>query len=1046
MRDTGSNACGVRADFVTKEQMLDKYDFVKTYTGKMEKVPLAKVKINTPYLTGELIVHVLNDPTFDCIIGNIEGALGYDQVDTKQWEIENRVGNVMTRFQRKRKNKNPLLNQEIIPDVTSEEVSRLQKDDITLKQYFDFAYKKVMKSNKHSTVRFFVKNNILYREYDSKENVACQICIPICLRPTILYMSNDCPLSAHQGIRRTMERIMSKFYWPGIKNDVKTYVKTCHVCQLRVQKGRVNKAPIMKMPVIENTMERVSIDLIGPILPCAETGERFILTMVDMTTRWVEAVSLRNVTSETVATALFSIFCRLSFPKEMLSDFGTQLTSDVMNEFCKLCGIKQIHSTIFHPESNGVVERMNGTIKMMLKKVMAENPKHWPKFIDPILFAYREMSHENLQFSPFELMFGRKPRGPLSILFDIYSGEVNKEEEKCLYEFISDLMLRIKESCRIAQENLSKALDTDQKKKNLNRKLRELKSGDKVLVLLPTDKRKLMLTWSGPYDVIERVSEVNYKIQVKGLSKIFHINMLKEYYERPEKLTLEKLFSKVNHVLVETEEKIDYEVNEVESLYDPRCPGDEFKLPNDVIDGCVHNDLSVIQKQEIFDLLKKHERIISNVPGKTSLIEHSIELTSNVPVFRRSYPLPLNKRQDVIKQVNELKELGVVEESISPYASPIVLVKKPDNTFRMCCDYRQLNNITVIDREPIPDIEELMCRLHKSNYFSKLDLTKGYWQIPLEKNSRAYTAFQTPIGLFQWCFMPMGLTNSCATFARMIRRLGLNSENTVAYFDDILIHTENWSEHVNALNDTFTILGKYGLTVKPSKLNLGYNSIEFLGHTVGEGVLKPTEEKISKILDIGIPNTKKQVKSLVALLSYYRKFIPNFSELTCVLSELTKKKYPNIVIWSEECSKALEEIKRLFSQRPILRLPDINRSFVLRTDASFRALGSCLFQEYNGVLHPVLYASRKLLEKEKKYPIIELEALAIVWSVTKFSKYLEAQQFVIECDHKPLKILKVGNTTNKRIQRWSLTLQQYDYEIKPISGKENVCADLLSRL
>ena len=161
---------------------------------------------------------------------------------------------------------------------------------------------------------------------------------------------------------------------------------------------------------------------------------------------------------------------------------------------------------------------------------------------------------------------------------------------------------------------------------------------------------------------------------------------------------------------------------------------------------------------------------------------------------------------------------------------------------------------------------------------------------------------------------------------------------------------------------------------------------------------------------------------------------------------MTKKKCPNKVNWTDECSKSLNEIKRLFSERPILRLPDINKSFVLRTDASFRALGACLFQQYFDVLHPVLYASRKLLDREMKYPIIELEALAIVWSVTKFSKYLEAQQFIIECDHKPLKILKVGNTTNKRIQRWALTLQEYNYEIRPIPGKENTCADLLSRL
>jgi len=247
------------------------------------------------------------------------------------------------------------------------------------------------------------------------------------------------------------------------------------------------------------------------------------------------------------------------------------------------------------------------------------------------------------------------------------------------------------------------------------------------------------------------------------------------------------------------------------------------------------------------------------------------------------------------------------------------------------------------------------------------------------------------------------------------------------------------------LRRLFLVLREAGLTAKPSKTVIGVNEIDFLGHVIGSGVMKPQPLKVQSLLSLKPPKTKKDVRSLLGMLSYYRKFIPHFASLSCPLTDLLVKGKPNVVRWSEQCENALRGIQQCFSKSPVLVLPDLKRQFVVRTDASDVGVGAVLLQEYD-ILMPVAFASRKLLDREKNFSAIERECLAIVFAIKKFEKYLLLTHFVVETDHRPLLFLKQGKTTNSRLMRWSLYLQQYSFTIRAIPGSINHHADVLSRL
>ena len=246
-------------------------------------------------------------------------------------------------------------------------------------------------------------------------------------------MAHDGLMAGHQGIRRTYDHVRSHFYWPGMQADAARFCRSCDVCQRTLPKGKVTKVPLGRMPLIDTPFKRIAMDLVGPIHPASDRGHRYILTVMDYATRYPEAVALTNIDTITVSEALVDIYARLGVPSEILTDMGTQFTSDLMREVSRLLSIKQLTTTVYHPICNGMTEKFNGTLKLMLKRMCAERPKDWDRYLSALLFCYREAPHESIGFSPFEMLYGRLVRGPMAVLRELWTKEEVSPEVKSTY-------------------------------------------------------------------------------------------------------------------------------------------------------------------------------------------------------------------------------------------------------------------------------------------------------------------------------------------------------------------------------------------------------------------------------------------------------------------------------------------------------------------------------------------------------------------------------------------------------------------------------------
>ncbi|KAL8595150.1 hypothetical protein ACOMHN_013823 [Nucella lapillus] len=586
-------------------------------------------------------------------------------------------------------------------------------------------------------------------------------------------------------------------------------------------------------------------------------------------------------------------------------------------------------------------------------------------------------------------------------------------------------------SCDACQRSATRVSQKRQFDKRVRRQ--NLKQGDKVLLLLPTDHNKILMHWKGPFDITEKVSHQDYRIDVNGKQKLFHANLLRKYTQRESQpATLAAVIDGGEG--------------------DPEVEGEilipEFRSGETYRDVSLHEGLSGDKKEKARRLLRQFSESLTDKPGKTTLETYTVELTTKQPVHVKAYPIPYATRQVVEEEVEKMLELGVIEPSRSPYSAPVVIVRKKSGEHRFCVDYRRLNNVTKVDAEVIPNVEDLFAQIStpKSKYFTRIDLSKGYWQIALSEDSKEATAFSTPTGLFQWRVLPFGMVNAPAVFTRMMRKLLKGLKGVENFMDDILIASETWEEHMSQLAEVLLRLRRANLTARPTKCQIGYPDLEFLGFVVGENTKQPEKSKIERMLSSARPKSKTEVRSLLGLIGFYREFVPNFAAITSPLSDLTKKGQPPVVQWTEAAEKALKTVKERLGTYPILKLPDMSKQFTLRTDASGVGLGAVLLQEYDGQKFPVKYASRKLSKCEQGYATVETECLAVVWGVQKFQKYLYGNQFTIETDHQPLTFLQEARLKNSRVLRWAMALQPYRYHIDYIPGRENVGADYLSRV
>ena len=347
----------------------------------------------------------------------------------------------------------------------------------------------------------------------------------------------------------------------------------------------------------------------------------------------------------------------------------------------------------------------------------------------------------------------------------------------------------------------------------------------------------------------------------------------------------------------------------------------------------------------------------------------------------------------------------------------------------------------------MPRVDDLIDRLGKARYITTLDLSRGYWQVPVSESSRPMTAFATPYGLFQFRVMPFGLHGAPATFQRMMDSLLWDvGPFAAAYLDDLIIHSKTWGAHLDQVHTILQKLREAGLTLKPRKCQFAMAYRAYLGHVVGGGEVRPEDYKVQCVRSFPILTVKKQVRAFLGITGYYRKYIPEYATLAAPLMDLTRKTSPNRVLWNEHCDSAFAMLKHHLCSSPVLQNPDFDRPFVLQTDASDRSVGAVLSQvDGAGEEHPVTFYSCKLLPREERYSTIENECLAIKFGMQACKVYLLGRHFTVQTDHRSLEWLNRLKDNNARFTRWSLELQQYSFDVQHRAGSANANADALSR-
>ena len=1048
LRDTGAGAVIVASRLVKDESWTGREQLVQMANADVSmKFRTAFVEVVSDHLTGKVEAIVMDNPSHGLIIGNRatldDGSVVKIPVFASTTSPGLVVAAVTTRSQTGKGDPKPLIvSKPTLTGVDNVRLRQLQSEDESLSRARESAKREEWITSGKGKFRFAFRKSILYREYDGGRGIKRQVVVPRELRVEVMRVAHEAPMSGHLANQRTRERLWADFYWPGMSAEIRRFCQSCDRCQRMCPRSRVKKAPLEKLPLVGIPFHRVAVDLVGPIVPASQEGHRYILVMVDYATRYPEATPLKSIDTVTVAEALLEMWTRVGIPHQVLSDRGTQFVSEIMQEVHRLLSVKGLRTTPYHAQCNGLVERFNGTLKSMLKKLCDEKPNSWNRYIAPSLFAYREVPQESTGFSPFELLYGRTVRGPMAILRELWTREEREQEEVQLASnYVIELKNRIEETCKLVQRNLRQSGDRYKKHFDKKARVRTFKAGDQVLLLLPTKHNKLEMSWRGPFRVEERQGPCDYWIKMGEKRKLYHVNMLKGYLVREPAVEETVVALSAAAVIEEADEweeasncvqeipliplKAEETVDDIK--LDPRCPE-------------IHESLRRTAKE--------FPEVLTDLPRRTELGECNILLDPDAPVRTKQYPLPFSERGVIGKEVKEMLALGVIEKSTSPFCSPILLVKKKDGKVRFCQDLRQLNKRVIFDAEPMPDVEQLFAKLGKAKYLSKIDLTKGYWQIPMKEEDKAKTAFSTPQGHFQWTVMPFGLKTAGAIFSRMMRDLlrPLDMPEVENFMDDILIATETQERHVECVRGVFSRLREVSLAAKPSKCFLGFKDLDYLGYRVGQGVIKPDEEKMEKIRHAPQPATKKQIRSFLGLVGFYRRFVPNFSEIAVPLTEATKDRAPVKVAWTDDCDRAFNTLKEKLCEQPVCALPDFSRTFILRTDASDTGLGAILIQDQGFGDQTIGCASRKLNDAEKNYSTIEKELLAVVWGIQKFSPYLYGREFVLQSDHLPLQHLDQMKNANSRLMRWAMQLQPYAFVFKSIPGKENVGADFLSRL
>ena len=1010
-----------------------------------------------------------NNPSIVCDKSN---SVVQNQFHTDQ----SQVMCVQTRaMAQKEKRKLKPLNHKVIDalDITRDEFIRLQKQDQSLAKYWNLV-KSTQTTDVGQKVQFVVRDEVLYRLYNNRlGDTIEQLLVPDALRDKVVLFGHETTLSGHMGIGATYRKLCTNFYFPGMFQACKRLVASCLLCQQGANKSVGGKAPMGALPVISSEpFDTVYIDLVGKIIPASSEGHSYILTILDAATHYLLAVPMKKIDTESIAEVLTSQFDMFGYSRKIVSDNASCFTSDLMKQIYRKLGIQMSNIPVYFPQGN-LVERQHMTLISILRKLTENHQKDWHRYLQPLLFAMRNTPGPS-GFSPFELLFGRSGRTHLTFLKELWTGQNKEPETKVTYQYVLDLQNRIKETCDFAQKELAKVRLRNQRYFNKNAKLRKFKVNDKVWVINTKDVGKFDFNWIGPATVVEKLSHVRYRLQFPdGQVREYHINMIKAYIEREpassqtttqhDEANNQNIQNDLNLVGNENQNEcaammsvieIDEDENDAQEcvhsikLEENMC---ELPLPNTVQketwrDVMVNPELPEKEQKLIWSLVKDYADIFSDVPTETNLLTYQLRVNSDEIVRLKPYKIPFSLVSKVDEELDKLLKMGWIEQTTSEYASPLVVVKKKNGELRICVSYKDINRISVLDPMPTKDMEDILVKLGKSKFISTFDCSKGFYAIPLSEDSKKYTGFVHQNSHYQFTRLCFGLAVAPSAYNRMMKELLRGATNMDNFVDDIICYDSSMKNHMDTLKDLFRRCRDANIKLRPTKVKLGFLQLEYLGMTVGNGQLQPTDESIQKILQANRPTTKKGVRSLVGMINWLRRFFPNVSQLIKPFNELLTKDKANTVVWTDVHQRAWEDIKSRLTSKPVLSLYDPEKEHAIFCDANQDTIAGVLKQlEDDGEYHPVIYISRKLSSAELRYDIQNKEMLSIVWTVSTLYRYLYNRFFTIFTDSCALSVLNNRLSNNSRVARWQLYLAQFQYRVHVLEGRHNCLADFLTR-
>jgi transposase InsO family protein/predicted aspartyl protease len=455
---------------------------------------------------------------------------------------------------------------------------------------------------------------------------------------------------------------------------------------------------------------------------------------------------------------------------------------------------------------------------------------------------------------------------------------------------------------------------------------------------------------------------------------------------------------------------------------------------------------SIVSK--LVDLLMAYQDVFSKSEfdlGLTSIVKHRID-TGDAPPFRQQLRrFPPAHVEAISQHIDDMMNQGVIEPACSPYASNIVLVRKKDNSYRCCIDYRQLNSSTRKDAYPLPQIDVCLDAMASAQWFSTFDLRSSYHQVQMEPSDMDKTAFICPRGQYRFKTMPFGLCNAGATFQRLmdIVMSGLNLHICLTYLDDIICYSTTLEQHLERLEIILGRLRSAGLKLKPEKCSLLQKSVSFLGHLISQDGIHTDPKKIEAVWNWPTPVCVKDVRSFVGMASYYRRFVKDFAKVAAPLHAIARKNQK--FQWTDEAQKSFDALKEAMTTAPILAMPTDLDDYTLDTDASDFAIGAVLSQKQEGVERVIAYASRSLDRREQNYCVTRKELLAVVHFLKYFKQYLLGRHFTVRTDHAALTWLRRTPDPIGQQARWLEQMEEFDFVVLHRAGARHGNADGMSR-